>query len=62
VLIHVLLFTFGNQAAIAGAAVVTLFMLTMPFGWAVLVRHHGRAEGEPEQRPGNHRPTGIQPH
>lgn len=44
VLIHVLLFTLGSPAAIVGAAFVTVFMLTMPFGWAVLVRHHARTD------------------
>lgn len=38
VLLHLLLFTLGNEAAIVGAALVTVFMLTMPFGWAWVVR------------------------
>ena len=42
VLLHLLLFAFGTWAAIAGAAVVTVLMVLMPFGWAAVVRHHGR--------------------
>lgn len=42
VLLHLLLFTFGPPAAVAGAVVVTVFMLAMPFGWAAVVRHHAR--------------------
>lgn len=42
VLLHLLLFTFGSAAAIAGAVVVTVFMLAMPFGWAAVVRHRAR--------------------
>jgi hypothetical protein len=37
--IHILLFAFGNGAAVAGAIVTTVFMLLMPFGWAWVVRH-----------------------
>jgi hypothetical protein len=44
ILLHVLLFTFGTWAAMAGAVVVTAFMLLMPFGWAIVVRHRGRAD------------------
>ncbi len=50
VLLHVLLFTLGSPAAIVGAVVVTLFMLTMPFGWAVLVRHHERSDAGTQPR------------
>jgi hypothetical protein len=46
VLVHILLFTLGNGAAVVGAALVTVFMVAMPFGWAVLVRHHGRGSME----------------
>jgi hypothetical protein len=42
VLLHLLLFSFGSAAAIAGAVVVTAFMVLMPFGWAVVIRHHAR--------------------
>jgi hypothetical protein len=42
VLLHLLLFTFGSAAAVAGAVVVTVFMLAMPFGWAAVVRHQAR--------------------
>lgn len=44
VLLHVLLFTFGSVAAIAGAVAVTAFMILMPFGWAIVVRHHGSSD------------------
>ena len=37
--IHILLFAFGNAAAVMGAIVTTVFMLLMPFGWAWVVRH-----------------------
>jgi uncharacterized membrane protein YhaH (DUF805 family) len=49
VLIHLLLFSLGTQAAIVGAAIVTVFMLAMPFGWAIVVRHHGAADTEGQQ-------------
>lgn len=49
VFVHVLLFTLGTQAAVAGAAIVTVFMLTMPFGWAFLIRHHGRSDAQVRQ-------------
>jgi hypothetical protein len=61
VLVHILLFAFGTQAAVVGAAVATVFMLAMPFGWAVLVRHHGRDETAGGQQPGASQPTGSQP-
>jgi len=44
VLLHVLLFWFGSTAAMIGAVVTTVFMLLMPFGWAILVRHQGRTQ------------------
>ena len=50
VLIHLLLFNFGTGAAIAGAVVVTAFMLLMPFGWAAVVRHHARNDTGSEPR------------
>jgi hypothetical protein len=60
VLVHILLFAFGNEAAIVGAALATVFMLAMPFGWAVLVRHHGR-EDSGGGRSGASQPTTTQP-
>jgi hypothetical protein len=60
VLVHILLFAFGNQAAVAGAAIVTLFMLTMPFGWAILIRHHGREDATETRGTTPHAP-GTQP-
>jgi hypothetical protein len=38
VALHVLLFTFGNAAVVAGVVATTVFMLVMPFGWAWVVR------------------------
>ena len=61
VLVHILLFTLGTGAAVVGAALVTVFMLTMPFGWAVLVRHHGRPDTADAQQPGSPQNTGTQP-
>ncbi len=40
ILLHILLFAFGSTAAMAGAFVVTVLMVLMPFGWAAVVRHH----------------------
>jgi hypothetical protein len=50
VLLHVLLFTFGSGAAVVGAILVTAFMVLMPFGWAVVVRHHGQPDTGGETR------------
>ncbi len=46
VMLHVLLFNFGPSAAMAGAVVTTGLMVLMPFGWAVVIRHHGRSDQE----------------
>jgi hypothetical protein len=40
VLLNVIYFAFGSSAAIAAAAVITLAMVAMPFGWALAIRHH----------------------
>ncbi len=40
VLLNVVYFTFGSGAAIAAGSIVTLVMVAMPFGWALVVRHH----------------------
>lgn len=42
VLLNLIYFNFGSQATIVGAVLVTVFMVAMPFGWAYVVRHHGR--------------------
>lgn len=60
--IHILLFTLGTPAAIAGAIFVTVFMLAMPFGWAAVVRHHGRDDTAGQQGTGNPQNPGAQPH
>ena len=59
--VHILLFAFGAPAAIAGAAFVTVFMLAMPFGWAAVVRHHGRDETADQKGTGNQQNPGAQP-
>ena len=62
VLLHLLLFTFGPNAAIIGAVVVTVFMLAMPFGWAVVIRHHGREDTrDPQAVTGQPQTPGAQP-
>jgi len=50
VLLHLLLFNFGSGAAIAGAIVVTAFMLLMPVGWALVIRHHGTNDAGSQPR------------
>lgn len=48
VLLNALYFFVGSGAVIAGAIVVTAFMLVMPFVWAAVVRHHGSgADSQP---------------
>ncbi len=49
VLLHILLFSFGSWAAIVGGFAVTVFMVLMPFGWGLVIRHHG--QGEPGNQP-----------
>jgi hypothetical protein len=50
VLLHLLLFTFGSTAALAGAFAVTVMMVLMPFGWAAVVRHHDTSNHEQSPR------------
>ena len=40
VLLNIIYFAFGAGATITAAAIVTIGMIAMPFGWALLVRHH----------------------
>jgi hypothetical protein len=49
VLLNLVYFTFGAQATIVGAAVVTVLMIAMPFFWWYVVRnrHHDDA-GTPQ--------------
>ena len=63
VLLYLLLFTLGKEAVIVGAAAVTVFMLAMPFGWAVVIRHHGRDESHDSQAGASQpqAPNGTQP-
>jgi hypothetical protein len=53
--IHILLFTFGNGAAVLGAIATTVFMVLMPFGWARVVRHPATGgsgtSGDPTHQP-----------
>jgi hypothetical protein len=42
-------FSTQNQTiTIIAAIIVTVFMVAMPFGWAYVVRHHGRDEAGPQ--------------
>jgi hypothetical protein len=45
--IHILLFTLGSTAALVGVAVTTVFMVLMPIGWALVMRHRARSETTP---------------
>ncbi len=62
-LLYLLLFTLGKEAVVVGAAAVTVFMLAMPFGWAILIRHHGRDASDDPQAGASQAqaPTGTQP-
>lgn len=53
VFLHFLLFVFGSVAALIGAVVVTVFMVLMPFGWALVVRHRSptQPDGSASQGP-----------
>ena len=62
VLLYLLLFTLGKEAVVVGAALVTVFMLAMPFGWAAVVRHHGRDDAAGQQGTGGPQNPGAQPH
>jgi hypothetical protein len=44
VLLNLVYFTFGAPATMVGAIIVTLFMVTMPFGWWLVVRNRHRAQ------------------
>jgi len=62
VFLYLLLFTLGKEAVIVGAALVTVFMLAMPFGWAAVIRHHGREDAPDLGAPANQPQTpGTQP-
>ncbi len=62
VMLYLLLFTLGKEAVIVGAFFVTLFMLAMPFGWALVVRHHGREDDDNQPASTNQPQTpGTQP-
>ena len=50
VILNLLYFQFGSQAVIIGVILTTIFMVVMPFGWARVVRSHGRDD------------SGAQPH
>lgn len=61
VILYLLLFTLGKEAVIVGAVLVTLFMLAMPFGWAVVIRHHGREADDPQAQASQAQASGTQP-
>ncbi len=47
---------------IVGAILVTVFMLAMPFGWAVVIRHHAREAAEdPQAKASQAQASGTQP-
>lgn len=50
VALNLVYFSFGSTATIIAAILVTAFMVLMPFGWAYVVRHHGRDEAGPQPR------------
>jgi hypothetical protein len=44
-------FNLGAEATMVVAALVTVFMVAMPFGWAYIVRNHHRGDsGTPQAR------------
>ena len=61
VLLHLLLFTFGTWAAVVGAIAVTAFMLLMPFGWAIVIRHRSRTEDPAAGNVSPGTPPGAEP-
>lgn len=48
VVLNLVYFSFGAQATIVGAALVTVFMIAMPFGWAYVVRNRHAGDGQPQ--------------
>ena len=47
--LNIVWFATQSQAVtIIAAILVTVFMVAMPFGWAYVVRHHGRDETGPQ--------------
>jgi hypothetical protein len=48
--LNLVYFSLGSTATIIAAIFVTVFMVAMPFGWAYVVRHHGRDETGPQPR------------
>jgi Na+-driven multidrug efflux pump len=61
VALHVLLFSFGNTAVIAGVVVTTVFMLLMPFGWWYVVRNRGAGQPGGTTTDSTPTPAGSQP-
>ncbi|HEX5828440.1 MAG TPA: hypothetical protein VFY23_13025 [Candidatus Limnocylindrales bacterium] len=47
VVLHLLLFSFGNAAVVAGVVVTTLFMLVMPFAWWYVIRQRAAGTNAP---------------
>jgi hypothetical protein len=51
VVLMLVYFNLGPQATMVTAALVTVFMIAMPFGWAWVVRNrHGGDPGAPQAR------------
>jgi hypothetical protein len=50
VLLNVTYFALGSTATMILGALITVVMVLMPFGWAAVVRHHGRSEAGAESR------------
>ena len=44
VVLHVIMFVAGREAAFVGIVITTILMLAMPFGWAYVIRHRRRNE------------------
>ena len=48
-LLMLVYFTFGSQATVVAAVLVTVFMVAMPFFWAYVVRNRHRDDaGTPQ--------------
>ena len=50
VLLNLVYFSFGSQATILAAVLVTAFMVAMPFGWAYIIRSRGRDDSGAQTR------------
>lgn len=48
--LNLVYFGLGSTATIIAAILVTVFMVSMPFGWAYFVNHHGRDDAGAQPR------------